>query len=227
MNQLQTAALGCGFAMILITIIMMNAFPQSADLPEGYTSPIIAFEFARSESDIAYLIGQQQASVENRQGMRNGHQWDMIFPFAYAGLLFALLLQFYPKGRARLIALLSCALIVPFDINENLVLLGIVDAAQGGDLSQGLFDTLYVATWLKWGAIAVAVGFLAIAYARGKNWLLAIAGAAYSVLAAACLLLNSPPQLIELMTLVLSVFFLFAFIYQLYTRFRPKQTIKA
>lgn len=226
-NKVLYLGLVCGLAMIVLTGLMMNAFPHKAELPAGFQSPIIAFEFARSEADIGYLVGNSTSSVQNREGMRAGHRWDMGFPFAYAGLLFALTLLYSPKSRRRTIALLSCVLIVPFDINENLVLLGIVDAAQWGGLTQALFDNLYVATWLKWGAIAVAVAFLAAAYARQSKWLRCILASAYAGLALLALLLNSPARLVELMALVLSVFFLAAFAQMLYEWYRSDKSIKA
>lgn len=216
-----------GLTMIVLSGLMMNSFPQKAEIPAGFQSPIIAFEFARSEADIAYLIGDSEISEQNRAGMRAGHRWDMVFPFAYAGLLFALTLLHSPKSRRRTIALLACVLIVPLDINENLVLLGIVDAAQWGGLTQALFDQLYIATWLKWGTIAVAVAFLAVAYAQQSKWLRCVLASAYTLLALAALTFNSPAQLVELMALFLGVFFLVAFLQMLYEWYQSNKSIKA
>jgi hypothetical protein len=136
-----------GLLMILISLRMMFIFPIQAPLPAGFTSPIIAFEFAKSASDIAYLTGDSVDSFRFRNLMQVGHQWDMAFPFAYSGFLFLLLFSFHKKGQTvTFIGLVTAISIIPFDINENHVSIGIVDAAQFSLLHADLFATLQVAT---------------------------------------------------------------------------------
>lgn len=215
-TKLILAAVVMGVLMIGLTLIMLSVFPQKANLAPGYSSPIIAFEFARSEADVGFLVGEQLSSVENRDGMRLGHRWDMLFPFAYAGFLFFLLLQFYRRGRSPILALamIISITIVPFDINENLVLLGIVNAAESSALSPELFSKLYIATWAKWGAIAFSVAALAYCYFKTNRWILALSASAFTTIAVLSLALNSPPTMVELMAISLSFFFLFAFVDQ-------------
>jgi hypothetical protein len=204
-----------GLLMILLSLRMMSIFPAQAPLPAGFTSPIIAFEFAKSATDIMYLTGDGVASIEFRDSMRAGHQWDMLFPFAYAGFLFLLLLGFAKKRRAfTLTALVVAVSIIPFDINENLVLLGIVDAAQLNTLHADLFASLYIATWLKWGAIAFVIFALGFEYLQDRRWLLALLALIHVVLAAACFFIAPMPELLEAMALSLSVFFIAALVLQ-------------
>ena len=88
-----------GVATIVLGIIMLFVFPSSAELTEGFRTPIIAFEFARSDADLAFLSGSGEPAKSNRTMMNAGHRWDMIFPFAYAGFVALLLLQFVLRGQ--------------------------------------------------------------------------------------------------------------------------------
>jgi hypothetical protein len=208
-----------GLLMIFISLRMMLIFPSQAPLPAGFSSPIIAFEFAKSPADIAYLSGDSIESSEFRDRMRKGHHWDMAFPFAYAGFLFLLLLSGYKKGHTlSLVGMLTAVSIIAFDINENLVLLGLVEASQYNSLQADLFSSLHIATWLKWGAIAVVVFTLVLQYVKNRRWLLALAASIYVALAAVGFFVDSmiatKPKLLELMALSLSVYFMAAFVSQ-------------
>jgi len=74
-----------GVVTIILGAIMLFVFPMSADLTEGFRTPIIAFEFAKNPADLAFLSGSSEASILNREKMNAGHVWDMVFPFAYSG----------------------------------------------------------------------------------------------------------------------------------------------
>lgn len=82
------ASTACALIALATAIIMSNIFPSRVELPKGFNTPIIAFEFAKTEADIPYLIGSSEFSSSNRQTMRDGHRWEMVFPFAYAGFIF-------------------------------------------------------------------------------------------------------------------------------------------
>lgn len=208
------SAIVTGFFVIGISLIMLSIFPRSAELTQGYTSPIIAFEFARSEVDIAFLSGESEASIENRQAMRDGHKWDMVFPLSYALFLFLLVWQFRSQSRSLWIPLSLSVLIVPFDINENFKLIGLIEAAENSSLSFPLFKQLYVATWLKWGAIALTVSFLLSQYLANRQWFMSASSGVYVGISLVCFTLGTPPKLAEAMAVSLSLFLLVAFIQQ-------------
>lgn len=215
-KSLNTVAIVLGLVTILISTVMVKTFPAKADLPEGYRTPIIAFEFAKTEADIPYLIGNSEEVQNIRSAMREGHKWDMVFPFAYGGFLALLLFQFYRKGESlALYALPLAVLIIPFDINENLALLAIVDAAEANVLSQTLFDDLIVATWLKWLSIAAAVLALSVLYFKHKKPYLGAFGLLYVGLTALAIASGTKPAIIEMMAVSLTPFMLLAFIGQL------------
>lgn len=115
-----------GMATIIVGIVMLFAFPISADLSAGFRTPIIAFEFAKTEADLSFLSGSSELNRLNREKMDAGHFWDMGFPFAYGGFIALMLLQIAERGhRFAWLGVLFAVSIIPFDINENLTLLQI------------------------------------------------------------------------------------------------------
>jgi len=44
-----------GLATIFLGAILLGIFPSTAELAEGFQTPVIAFEFAKTESDLSFL----------------------------------------------------------------------------------------------------------------------------------------------------------------------------
>lgn len=201
-------------AVIIISVIMLLHIPQSAVLDDGFSSPIIAFEFARDAKDVEFLSGSEYTAVAARQGMVNGLALDMMFPFAYAGYLLLLLLQLEPSRLIKGLGIFTFCSIVLLDIHENLHMLRIIDVAGISAFKPQMFIDLYLATWLKWAAIVVALALLALRYAARKQWLMLFCALPYCGLAIVACLLDSPAYLVEPMALCLSVFLLISFVDQ-------------
>ncbi len=160
-----------GIATALLTLWMLFLFPFQAELASGWNSPLIAFEFAQTEADVAFLAGQSETAIQNRAKMDAGHRVDMIFPIAYAGVFALLALQAVKSGKRWMwLAVIVSVLIVPFDYNENRVLFGITDVLSRAESPIPLLAELHVATYLKWGAIACVSALLSVAYAIEKHW---------------------------------------------------------
>lgn len=141
-----------GIATIILAIVLLYTFPITADLANGFHTPIIAFEFAKSEADLSFLSGNSELSVLNRNAMDNSHFWDMGFPFAYGGFITLALLQLANQvHRILLVGTAVAILIIPFDIQENLILLDITEALSQSADTTTLLSALAGATWLKWG----------------------------------------------------------------------------
>jgi len=181
--------------------------------PIGYKTPIIAFEFARSQEDVMYLMGDSQASDINRKQMRAGHRWDMVFPFAYGLYLVCLLVGFLLRGKkAAWIGIPVALACIPFDLWENIVLLSIVDAAETGAIKDTLFSVLHLVTWLKWGSIGLVIGIVGVLSISQKRFCLALVSITTFLLTLICYLSNTEPVLAEAMALGVSVFMLVALI---------------
>jgi hypothetical protein len=214
MSTLQKALLlgsvTTGLSTVLLGLAMVLTFPITADLPAGFNTPIIAFEFAATHADLSYLAGDGLTEADNRAGMIAGLQLDMAFPFAYGGFLFFLLARLV--AVRHLIALLGIPfsiLIIPLDIRENLTLLAIIDALANTDSLDQLLLKLRIDTWLKWGAIGVAMAALAVACAKNREyWSCALSALAAGSIAL-CWGSGSMPMLTEIMSVCVLVFFLF------------------
>lgn len=199
-----------GIATIILAVVLLCTFPLTADLAQGFHTPIIAFEFAKSEADLSFLSGNSELSVLNRNAMDNGHFWDMAFPFAYGGFIALALLQLANQShRLFLVGTAIAILVIPFDIQENLVLLDITKALAQSAETTTLLSALAEATWLKWGALGVSIFILAIGYGLTRHY----ATAALSFLTATsvviCWISKGEPIAAEVMSASVAILFLF------------------
>jgi len=196
-------------ATVGIAAVMIATFPATAELTRGFWTPVLAFELARSEDDLAFLSGSGSAATGMRAQMDAGHRWDMAFPVAYGGFLTLLLVQM-ARARERLMWLgVPFALAtIPADIRENLVLLDITATLEQGRSAAGLLPALEVATWLKWGLLAVAMGWSGIGMLRRGARVTGGLGAAGAAAIGLVWLTDSHAGLAEAMTVVVFGFFL-------------------
>lgn len=199
-----------GIATLALGVIMLFIFPSEATLAEGFRTPIIAFEFAASEADVAFLSGTEPSSVANRAMMDAGHRWDMAFPFAYAGFIALLLLHLAARGHRWLwLAIPVALLIIPLDIQENRVLIAITRALENGATIAHLLRELHTATWLKWGAMGVSLAALALGLVADKAYVAALVSAVAALSIVACWLSGSAGSVAEMMSAATALFFLY------------------
>lgn len=205
-----TGAALFGIATLVLGMVMLFVFPSKATLAEGFRTPIIAFEFAESEADLAFLSGTSASSRANRAMMDAGHRWDMVFPFAYAGFFAMLLLHLAARGHRWLwLAIPLAVLIIPLDIRENRVLIAITHALENGETITQPLRELHTATWLKWGAMGVSLAALALGLVADKAYVAALVSAVAALCIAACWLSGSTGSAAEVMSAATAVFFLF------------------
>ena len=171
-----------GILTIAFTFYMGSHFPQSANLAEGYKTPIIAFEFAQTPEDLEFLTGPSEQAAAKRAQMINGHKLDMVYPLFYAGMLALGMVALARSGdKLAWLGLLMAALTLPTDIYENIVLNQIVTALERGESVTSHLITLNAATWYKWWAIAAAEAMLAYCLFKENRWV----GGALAALSAA------------------------------------------
>ncbi|MEZ5571509.1 MAG: hypothetical protein R3E64_05740 [Halioglobus sp.] len=198
-----------GLATVALGLIMLFVFPASADLTEGFRTPIIAFEFARSDADLAFLTGNSNTAIANRDMMDAGHRWDAAFPFAYAGFIALLLVQLALQGQRWLWLGVAMALvIIPLDLRENAILLAITEALRHDASTTVLLQQLHTATWLKWGALGASIAALSLGLLKQKYSTWAALGAITALTIALCWVSDARPLIAETMSLATSTFFL-------------------
>lgn len=199
-----------GFATILLGVIMLSIFPSTAQMTDGFRTPIIAFEFAKTDADLAFLSGADEIARVNRQKMDNGHRWDTVFPFAYAGFIALMLLHLAARGHRWLwVAVPIALLIIPLDLRENSVLVAITQALNSDGPVTALLRELHAATWLKWGALGISLAALAIGLLADKAYLAAVVSVVAALGIAACWASGSAPRVAETMSTLTALFFLY------------------
>ena len=165
---LRNITIAVGVLTLVYTVVLTSVLPSDAAGMGDYQSPILAFEFAETSEDLAFLAGEEHASV--RAAMDEGNTYDMVYPFLYGGLMALWLLAFARGGSSIAWAgLVGAILIVPADINENMVMLAITEVLGNAENPAPLLPVLVIATWIKWGLIAFASLMLAV-HLLGTRW---------------------------------------------------------
>ncbi len=198
------------FATIVLGVVLALTFPMRAELADGFHTPIIAFEFAKTSHDLEFLSGSSQTANQHRIDMNKAHVIDMFFPFVYGGFI-ALLLIKYIRGQPVIVmsGMTFALLIVPFDIHENLILLGITDALNHNLDTKTLLEKLNIATWFKWGSIGMSVFFLSVLLTLNNAYRGAVISALTAFTVLICWLAQAPGLLAEIMSFFTLIFFLF------------------
>ncbi len=191
-----------GLVTIAFALWLGTIFPSKAELTRDFKTPILAFEFAQTPDDLDFLSGQDDGPRALRQAMDEGHRWDMIFPFVYAGLLFLTCLHQGLRGfKTGWLGLPVAFLVVISDLWENIVLTSITAALDQGQTIVPLLDGLYWATWAKWGCLALTLVLAAVPFWSGKRWIAALPMTAAALTIALTWILGAPGSVAELMGL--------------------------
>ncbi len=208
-KNLAIATATIGICTLILGLVTSLNFPSKANLSEGFRTPILAFEFAKTEADLSFLSGNGIIEKTNREKMDAGHRWDMAFPFAYGGFIILLLLQIIKRQRILWAGVLFAFLIIPFDINENLVLIKITKALSNTDSISTLLLELNIATWLKWGALGMSMFVLGTGYIKNNEYWSAMIAILTALSIGVCWVTSSNPVFVETMAIFSLVFFLF------------------
>lgn len=160
MDRSSLILFGITAATLVLAIATAATFPTQADLAPGWHTPIIAAELARTPADLAFLAGPDAEPL--RAAMDAGHRFDTLFPFAYGSLLFVSAYTARAHRFAR-VGMICALLSIGMDLRENAVLTEIVTAMRAGGGPESFLGALFVATWAKWGAIAVALATIEVA----------------------------------------------------------------
>ena len=206
-----------GLAVIVMSVLLLFVFPPKApSLPEGFLTPIIAFEFIKTKSEVIRMFGGENIMVRNEMAhaMDMGNRWD----YAYMCLYSAFLLMFsvtcaklsgnkyYYAGAALALAVLAA------DGLENIQLLGIT-----ANISTGNFDSqlrlLHVFTWIKWGGIALIFLTLSPWFFKGGHFskIIGLTGMIISILGVSAYMNHSVIN--EIFSLSVAMMFILVIIY--------------
>ena len=195
------------WTIVLVIQFGGEAPPPGAPMAEGFETPILALEFAGSESDLAFLAGDAGAPL--RAELQRVQALDVWFPIAYAGLAFWFFAGLFLCGRKLAAVGAILALVTIFaDWNENAVIDAMLVMMNDGASGAALLPELAVATWIKWGLIAGYALWFSILMGLEKRRILALPGLLPAGLILAAGLTGGSPMLIEMISLPLALLFL-------------------
>jgi len=159
-NAFKRTAGIAGVVTILMGIMLAGAFPVSSpEMPEGFFTPIIAFEFIETKDEIEKLLAWDNAvqRTDLIDAMRFGIKLDYVFMSAYSLFLglFCWVCYRISKKRVYLTGVVIAPIVWIADGIENLQLLNIMSNLLAEESISFELEFLSIFTWIKWGGIAV------------------------------------------------------------------------
>lgn len=205
-----------GLGVIAVSLVLLLLAPgETGPLPPGFTTPILAFEFAETAADVEALFAPAGSAVRAAMvtAVTRGTWLDFLYMLLYSAFLFTFCAtcvrltgnRFYYVGSVlALVALTADAL-------ENVQLLSIM-GSLGGDFTSPL-RWLKFFTWLKWGSLAFTFLVLIPYFARGDLLARFLATFAAVPFVLGVLAYFGPGLLNELFSLAIAAMFLLLIVY--------------
>ncbi len=162
-----------GLGIIVLSLVLRSIFPSTvAWMPEGFSTPIIAYEFLLSSEEVLKFFGPAGPLRDSWvESMVTGHKVDTVYLLVYGLFLVSWgWLALKKSGRNFYFAIILLAVMASVcDWFENKQLVQMATALETQDFDKPL-KLLLLFTWLKWGSLALALGGLS-AYLWAKGWL--------------------------------------------------------
>jgi hypothetical protein len=208
-----------GLGAIAMTLLLTVVGPRLVSpLPDGFITPVLAFEFAETGDEIHQLfapIGRPEGDTVRRD-MDLVNRLDFIYMALYAGLMFtfAMTVARLTEHRFYYLAAAVAVGVLAADILENSQLLSITGHLAEGDFGDQL-ARLRLFTWLKWGGLALYFFMLIPYFSRTGGWSRAGAFLGAIPLILGVLAYIDRGLLSELFALSVGLMFIFLTIYSL------------
>jgi hypothetical protein len=155
--------------VLICGIVLLFVNPKPADnLPEGFRTPIIAFEFIQTPEEVNRFFDVPDAA-QYIQSMLTGNLIDYAFMLLYSILVFCIAWYINKKTASRtlLLAMFFAVIMLASDAMENYQIYLIISNFKTGDISAFL-KWLNIFTWLKWSAIVSSFLLFAPYFFEGK-----------------------------------------------------------
>ncbi len=148
-----------GILLIITSLMLLKVFPsQAPKLPDGFFTPILAFEFAVTRQEVENLFGEPQSDYRKSMvaAMDLGNRLDYVYMILYSSFLFGFSITCarISRNRRYYFAALVSVLVLIGDVMENIQLFGITRKLAEGEFEKEL-QLLFYFTWLKWGGLAL------------------------------------------------------------------------
>ena len=197
-----------GLAVLALAVFLGSVFPdafpqESAKAGEGFGTPVIAFEMARSMDDLEAVFGppgdaERQARLE---AMDAGNFWDYPFMVAYGAFILTFFLAVAQDTGRRywwLFAALG-VLAALADAVENGILLQLTAHLAAGQPVEDLLRQLPYPVWIKFFSLMLAGWGLGTYLLTRQGWWMAFGFAVMLLSGVVSLGYASPAQYTGLM----------------------------
>ncbi len=212
-----------GILLVIISIVLIGVNPSKAKkLPQGFVTPVVAFEFIRTEAEVFDLFGHDQSEDQIRiiNSMKLGTYIDFLYISAYTIFLiiFTAVIGRITGSKWFLFSGFIVMCISLSDIGENIQLLSIMEKLEsiaklaGGGFGRELI-LLNFFTWAKWGGLtALFISYIPFLRNSGRFGRIISVTALLSALAGTAAFLNRS-VVNEIYVLSIAAVFLMLFIF--------------
>lgn len=153
--------------LLLPFLILINEFSPSIDkVPQGYSSSILAFEFASNQEELEEVL--LPLTDKEKKDLDSLNYVDFGFMVIYGVFLFLFMARFGSLINSPLLSKFKwlAPLIVIFDALENAQLLSLTNSLLNAQAIEQAILFLGIFTWLKWGLLSLV--FLLIGFVMTK-----------------------------------------------------------
>ena len=167
-----------GLLLTAVVLLMVNPKAEN-NLPKGFSTPIIAFEFIQNKQQILDFFKVNDAAAYQSR-MLTGNAVDYLFMIIYSSFLacIALIIKQETAAKTMYVAIFLCILMCLGDALENYQIYQLVTKHRDSlDLVKSISSTnfydihitlLKFFTWLKWFSIAGTFLLFTPYYFKGK-----------------------------------------------------------
>ena len=204
-----------------MSIVLLMVFPSKAPwMMDGFSTPVIAFEFVKSQSEVYKLFGltgsldQLSMTQSMIRAMDLGNRLDYIYMVLYTAFLFFFSFVCAKNTRQKYYyaaSFLSFAILIA-DAMENMQLLRITAKIASRDFGKELFF-LHWFTWIKWGGITLVFLILSSYFFKGSIYSKIIAAMGISSFILSVLAYLNRSVFNELLGLSVALMFIMMIIY--------------
>jgi hypothetical protein len=200
-----------------MSVMLVIIFPSKASkMPDGFFTPIIAFEFIQTKAEVFQLFVSTDGVVHRSmiEAMNLGNQLDYIYMCLYSFflLMFCVTCAGLSEKKFYYIGAVISLAVLAGDAMENVQLLGITAGIESGDFDAQL-NLLYLFTWIKWGGIAAVFLVLVPWFAKGGLFSKTIGMMGSVTAALGVLAFLNRSMITEIFSLGVGLMFLFMIIY--------------
>lgn len=219
-----------GLVVVAMSIALMAVFPSRLpEMPEGFVTPVIAFEFVRTMDDVKLIFGPTDSPQRREivKAMDRGNKLDYVYMILYAGFLACFSLTCARVTHRKLFYIPVClaGFVLTADALENIQLLGITANLETMNITHFLVR-LHWLTWAKWGGLSLIFLFLIPYFIKEGLYALFISAAAVicAILAAAAFMHRS--ALNEMFGGMTAIMFVLIIIYSFVHKLPERSIVK-